>query len=72
MEGVTLTGAKADDPDVEEVEIWDAGLGLIDLIQPAPGAPVLAKLHPAHRGQQQWRHRHHSLFSLVCWTRREM
>ena len=41
----TLTGAKAYDPDVEEIEIWDAGLGIVYLIQPAPGASHLAK-HP--------------------------
>ena len=56
MEWFTLTRAEADDPDVAEVEVGDAGLGLVDLIQPAPGAPLLAKLH----SPQQWRCRNRS------------
>jgi hypothetical protein len=27
---------RADDPNVEEVEVGDAGLGLVDIVQPAP------------------------------------
>jgi hypothetical protein len=48
-----LTGCEADDPNVEEVEVGDPRLGLVDLVQPAPGAP-LAVLLPR---RQQWRRR---------------
>jgi hypothetical protein len=48
-----LTGCEADDPNVEEVEVGDPRLGLVDLVQPAPGAPLAVLLPP----RQQWRRR---------------
>jgi hypothetical protein len=49
-----LTGGEADDPNVEEVEVGEAGLGLVDIVQPAPGAPPVVLLPPR---LQQWRRR---------------
>nr|BAK02506.1 predicted protein [Hordeum vulgare subsp. vulgare] len=60
----TLTGAETDDPHVEEVEVGDAGLGLVHLVQPAPWAPLLAKL-PLPRRCQQWPRRRLRLVSLA-------
>ena len=36
-----LTGGEADGPDVGEVAVGDAGVGLVRLVQPAPGAPLV-------------------------------
>jgi len=57
-----LTGGEADDPDVEEVEVGDAGPRLARLLLPAPGAPLAAPAPPAAapllpRRRQQQRHR---------------
>ena len=63
VSGAGLTGGEADDPDVEEVEVGDAGPGLARLLQPAPGAPLAAPPppHPApllpRRRQQRRRRR---------------
>ncbi|EMS56415.1 hypothetical protein CFC21_035163 [Triticum aestivum] len=51
-----LTGAETDDPHVEEVEVGDAGLALVDLVQPASWAPFLAEFS-LPRCCQQWRRR---------------
>jgi hypothetical protein len=50
-EGFEFTGAEGDNPNVEEVEVRYSGLDLVDLIQLAPGAAFLAKLHPPSMGQ---------------------
>lgn len=49
---IVHTGGEADDPDVEEIEVGDAGVGLVHLVQPAPGAP-LPKPPPRLRRQQR-------------------
>ena len=53
-----LTGAEGDDPDIEEVAVGDAGVGLVDLVQPAAGTP----LHALRRRKQRCRCR--SLVSI--------
>ena len=53
--GRGLTGDEADDPNVEEAEAGDAGLGIVRLGQPAPGATLAVALRRRRRPHQRRR-----------------